>query len=338
MVETIMYFGIGFLCASLLGLVIVPLVHNRAVRLTVRRLEAATPVSIAEIQADKDQLRAEFAISTRRLELSIEQLKAQYTAQLSELGKKTEAITILKHELGEKTETILALEAREKALQEELHAKHEESGRRGAAMQETEHALAEKVAALAKATAELDERTLTADAQRVEITAMRTQIEALQLQLERFEKDASDSHHRLARERSDADAAGNTEERSKVERLTDRVGQLMDELEAARRTEAELRGEIAGGGRERQSAADAVQAENALLRERINDVAAEVARLTMALEGTGSPIEAILASEPSAGGANGAADAQAHGDHARASLADRIRALQGKASGLWPVS
>src|SRR5687768_4924987 len=79
MVEPIMFFGIGFLVASLLGLIIVPLVHNRAVRLTIRRMEAATPLSMAEIQADKDQLRAEFAISTRRLEMSIDQLKGKTT-------------------------------------------------------------------------------------------------------------------------------------------------------------------------------------------------------------------------------------------------------------------
>ena len=39
----------------------------------------------------------------------------------------------------------------------------------------------------------------------------------------------------------------------------------------------------------------AERVENALLRERINDVAAEVARLTAALEGPGSPIESMLA-------------------------------------------
>ena len=79
MIEPIMYFGIGFLVAALLGLLFVPLVHNRAVRLTMRRLEAATPLSIAEIRADKDQLRAEFAMSTRRLEMSVEQMKAKTT-------------------------------------------------------------------------------------------------------------------------------------------------------------------------------------------------------------------------------------------------------------------
>ena len=36
MIEPIMFFGIGFFVASLFGLVLVPLVHNRAVRLTMR--------------------------------------------------------------------------------------------------------------------------------------------------------------------------------------------------------------------------------------------------------------------------------------------------------------
>ena len=66
MIESIMYFGIGFLLASLLGVVVGFAVNSRAQRLTMKRLEAATPVSMAEIQADKDQLRAEFAMSTRR--------------------------------------------------------------------------------------------------------------------------------------------------------------------------------------------------------------------------------------------------------------------------------
>src|SRR5690348_13579742 len=85
MVEPIMYFAIGLLFATLLAIVIMPLVHGRAVRLTMRRLEAATPLSMAEIQADKDQLRAEFAMSTRRLEMSVEQMKVKTTSQLAEL-------------------------------------------------------------------------------------------------------------------------------------------------------------------------------------------------------------------------------------------------------------
>ena len=126
MIEPIMYFGIGFLVAALIGLVVVPLVHGRAVRLTMRRLEAAAPLSMAEIQADKDQLRAEFAMSTRRLEMSVEQLKTRSTSQLAELGKKGDAINRLKIELGEKTATIFALEARDKNLRDQLRATEEE--------------------------------------------------------------------------------------------------------------------------------------------------------------------------------------------------------------------
>src|ERR1700710_2613245 len=126
MIEPIMYLAIGFLVSMLFGLMIVPLVHARAVRLTARRLEAATPLSMSEIQADKDQLRAEFAMSTRRLEMSVDQLKTKTTGQLAELGKKTDAINRMKFELGEKTATIFALESREKTFKETVRATEEE--------------------------------------------------------------------------------------------------------------------------------------------------------------------------------------------------------------------
>src|SRR5947209_4197471 len=120
MIEPVMFVGIGFLVAGLLVIGAIPLVHARAVRLTMKRLEAVTPMSMAEIQADKDQLRAEFAMSTRRLEMSVEQMKAKTTSQLAEIGKKSEAVGRLKLELGEKTAAVFALEAKEQQLREEL--------------------------------------------------------------------------------------------------------------------------------------------------------------------------------------------------------------------------
>src|SRR6266436_9216155 len=122
MIEPIMFVGIGFLVAGLLVIAVIPLVHARAVRLTMKRLEASTPMSMAEIQADKDQLRAEFAMSTRRLEMSVDQLKAKTTNQLAEIGKKSYAIGRLKLELGEKTAALFALEAKERQLADELHS------------------------------------------------------------------------------------------------------------------------------------------------------------------------------------------------------------------------
>ena len=122
MIEAVMYFGIGFLLAALLGLVVIPLVHGRAVRLTMRRLEAATPLSMAEVLADKDQLRAEFAMSTRRLEMSVERLKIRTASQLSELSKKSDEINRLKAELGEKSLAIFALDAYDRAQRDKVRA------------------------------------------------------------------------------------------------------------------------------------------------------------------------------------------------------------------------
>src|ERR1700690_3015953 len=144
MIEPIMYLAIGFLVPSLFGLMILPLVHNRAVRLTTRRLEAATPLSMAEIQADKDQLRAEFAVSARRLEMSVDQLKSKTTSQLAELGKKTDAINRIKLQLGEKNATIFALEAREKAVKEQLRATEEEFTAKTTTLRSAELALTDK--------------------------------------------------------------------------------------------------------------------------------------------------------------------------------------------------
>ena len=415
MIEPIMFFGIGFLVASLFGLVLIPLVHNRAVRLTMRRLEAATPLSMAEIQADKDQLRAEFAMSTRRLELSVEQMKSKTTGQLAELGKKTVALNRMKVELGEKTAASFSLEAREKALKDQLQAAESEHSLKIGSLREVERMLQDKQAELARVTADLGERSATADSQRVETTALRVQVDALKERVSGHEHEAHEIGDRLMRERRDAAAATAelTEARGKVEKLSDRVmeleralvaqtteaeilgrrvqemetrmveqGKLLSERElelarlnenltAGKKTETDLRAELAHASdrartategltkekalmedqlsqakadrtklqqeiaamkREAEQTWAAERVENALLRERINDIAAQIARFTIALEGADSPIEAMLLAEPDVNGqrpTNGERKpAAAAGDgKSKGNLADRIRAL-----------
>jgi len=183
MIEPIMYLAIGFLLSMLCGLMIVPLVHNRAVRLTTRRLEAATPLSMAEIQADKDQLRAEFAMSARRLEMNVEQLKNKTTSQLAELGKKSDAINRMKIELGEKNATIFALEAREKAIKDQLRATEEEFTAKTGALRAAEFALTEKQAELVRRNTEFNDRSVIANSREVELAAVRKHIEELKGQV-----------------------------------------------------------------------------------------------------------------------------------------------------------
>ena len=110
-----------------------------------------------EIRADKDRLRAEFAMSNRRLEMTIEELKAKTSMQFAELGKKTVTINQLKKELAEKKVTNVALEARDKKLRDRLGASEKDCQIKSRALSEAERQLADKEAELTKL---LGERSL----------------------------------------------------------------------------------------------------------------------------------------------------------------------------------
>lgn len=111
-----MYFALGLLVASLVALAVLPAVWRRAVRLTKKRIEAATPITMAEFRADKDQLRAEFALSTRRLEMTIETLRQRLAEQVSAASQQSTDLGALRIEREKHAAIVEELEAREAAL------------------------------------------------------------------------------------------------------------------------------------------------------------------------------------------------------------------------------
>jgi chromosome segregation ATPase len=336
-------------------------------------------------------------------------------------------------ELGDKSATIFALEAREKALKDQMKATEDELSVKTLGLHETERGLSDKEAEMARLSGELGDRTATTEAQRVELISLKTQIDALKFRIGDYERDIKKTEDRLDKEREEAGAATSalTDERGKVENLGRRIGQLEQqlvaqsteaemlgkraaeletrvteqgrllvereyecdrlrtELENARRTGFHLREELSSTGsqnrdllqnltaekevlqkefdlansertklqaevaamkREAEASWAAERVENALLRERINDVAAEVAKLAVTLEGPNSPIEAILASAEAATPAPAARKAMPSAvpfpmpandigdDDDKGSLADRMRALQNRASRLTTSS
>jgi chromosome segregation ATPase len=116
------------------------------------------------------------------------------------------------------------------------------------------------------------------------------------------------------------------------------ISQLEAQLAAAIEERAKLQREIITMKRDAETTWAAERVENALLRERINDVAAEVARLTAALEGPSSPIESMLAAAVPGldrginGGSNESGATIDSPRQGKGTLADRIRALQSGAS------
>jgi chromosome segregation ATPase len=351
--------------------------------------------------------------------MNVEQLKNKTTSQLAELGKKSDAINRMKIELGEKNATIFSLEAREKAVKEQLRATEEEFAAKTELLRNAESALTDKQGELARINNELNDRAMTADSRQVELVAVRTQIEELKGRVGDAEKEFSTTQARLTQERADSERATHelTDARSRVENLSQRVtdldrqlivqvkeaemlgsrvndletrlatqgkilaereyenNQLRQTNENAERAVRELHAEIAGmsGGKlpvieklraekaaveeqlrlardergklqrdinaiqqQAESTWQTERMENALLRERINDIAAEVAKLAMQLEGPNSAIEAMLAAEPAVPKtpakppndiAGGAPASEGGG-----TLAERIRALQSHAS------
>jgi chromosome segregation ATPase len=377
MIESMMYIGIGFLVAGLLVIGVIPLVHARAVRLTMRRLEADNPLSMAEIAAEKDQLRAEFAMTMSRLEMTVEQLKAKTTNQLTELGKKGEAIGRIKFELSEKTATLLALEAKERQLSEDLADTQSELAAKTAALETAERALATAQSDLAQVTASFNDTSVAAGGQRAEFMALRAQTEALKGQIESYEKETKALWDHLNHKTAELEASSRqlAEVRARAGNLANEVGELDPEAVNTQRMEAELHAqlaqaegrhrvaietlrterslienelkrsqderdklqrEIAAVKRDAENAGAYERMESAVLRERIDEVAAEVVRLTAALEGPGSPIEALLNAErPAAGSGNGPSIASRAGE-SKGTLADRIRALQARAARASP--
>ncbi len=112
-IENVMYFVLGLLVAGLIALIILPAVWRRAVRLTKKRIEAATPMSMAEFRADKDQLRAEFALSTRRLEMNVEALRRRLADQLRDINRKKSELGGIKDERDSHLQVVRELEERE---------------------------------------------------------------------------------------------------------------------------------------------------------------------------------------------------------------------------------
>lgn len=96
MILSIMLVALGFLIAALLALLIAPAFWRRAERLTSRRIEQNMPMSIAETEADRDQIRASYAIIVRRLEASLSKEKMRSARQLVEISRLQMEIANLK--------------------------------------------------------------------------------------------------------------------------------------------------------------------------------------------------------------------------------------------------
>jgi chromosome segregation ATPase len=188
-IETAMFFGLGFLLALLLMLAFMPAVHRRAVRLTRRKYEPV-PLEQKEMHAEKDRLRADFAMSTRKLEHDIDHMQRKAAAHFTELARKAETIKQLKETLDTRDTLIAQLQEQNAQLaaaatpaSREFQALKAENAAKTAALAQANERIAALMAEIAALTAALDKRIRVYDRQQHEIMALTSQSDVLRMEL-----------------------------------------------------------------------------------------------------------------------------------------------------------
>jgi chromosome segregation ATPase len=325
-IENVMYFALGLLVAGLLALIIMPSVWKRAVRLTKRRIEAATPITMAEFRADKDQLRAEFALSTRRLEMNVEALRKRLAEQLGDVNQKRSDLGALKAERDqhvaanrelERRETelrarILELERHGTALSEQLAQREQDamqslaeggavdggplSGDYSADIARLSAALAmerQRAGFLQEQAEGLLARLESSDRRSVETNAAIAQMRGALASQDESKAEATDGLIAAEARMASAESRLNAilaQTSQVVEKSESRVEALLaDKLSLEAEVEA-LRKTVNGVESAIIADWDGDRLEQAYLREKLNDIAASVSRLVYAVD-TDTPVE-----------------------------------------------
>jgi hypothetical protein len=182
MINALMFGALGFLLACLLALMLAAPLWNRAVRLTTRKLEATMPMSLNDIQADKDQLRAEFAIEIRKVEVALEKAKDKATRELIEANKRRVEIAVLNGELATAKAQLQENENANRVLQQTIKRRLPDLDSRlkaaKKALAELESVNAELRTTVASQSDALKTARMTLHNQRADIERLRTSLES----------------------------------------------------------------------------------------------------------------------------------------------------------------
>ncbi|MEL6505463.1 MAG: hypothetical protein AAFQ10_13530 [Pseudomonadota bacterium] len=180
MLESGLFFTLGFLCSLLLALMVAPAIWRRAVVLTRQRIESSVPLTLNEIQADKDQLRAEFAMSTRRLELSLEGLKERAAEQLIEINRRRDEMLLLEEQENRKTARIADLEAQANEMRTEMKIAEDKLAQTDLDLAATQAKLEERALAYENLETKYKQTVDEFDGRKIEMVARETRIDAEQ--------------------------------------------------------------------------------------------------------------------------------------------------------------
>jgi len=277
-----MIFALGFLFAGLLTLLFLPAFWRRAMRLSTRRLEMQMPLSMAEIVAERDQLRAEFAASMRRVEQKNERLIAASAADRSELGRQAAAMVEIDAKLLTSRKDMNDLRADLAATERQVS---ETRGELAAVQKELFDAsgLAERRGeALADISRKHDELRQLADEKRAAVSGLETRATGLELDLEEMRRvlrstqlqlsDKIAAGEMLEREREFArsDATSAHAKRELQQAALDEANRRIEAFEKEARAAQRARSRMATQLAEQQRLAEAAREQETALRASVD--------------------------------------------------------------------
>lgn len=157
-----MLVALGFALALTIVLLVARGFWSMAMRLGARRQAKQVPTAMLELQADRDRLRAEHAMMSRKLELRLEDIKTRMTEQMAEVSRHRNRVQSMTTELEHRDETIktrgrevAALNAQLDVHRADLSASSEMIDKLASQLREKENELAQQAENNGKLSAEL---------------------------------------------------------------------------------------------------------------------------------------------------------------------------------------
>lgn len=193
MLDYAIVFALGFLIAGLVGFAMLPVVWNRALRLTRARLETGIPISIAEVRAGQDHIRAEAAMNERRLEARIEAERDRRHLLMADVGRQTEIIRRLTADNEARLARLRDLESAQIATSADALALQEDLQSMRADLASTRVTLAIGEEKAGGGNRQLANAQMEIDGLRVEIVALRTKLGTAESELVRQRRDLGET-------------------------------------------------------------------------------------------------------------------------------------------------
>jgi len=246
LIEQAMIFALGFLGAALLGLLFLPAVQRRAARLAGRRLEMLLPLSMEEIVAERDQLRAEFAVERRRIEQKLEAAGDAQAQHMGEIGRQAGMIDDLNGQLSQTREELRALGEGRDGLQREMDEAQVALGALQKALEDENASHAEMRETLEGARAEHAALDQPANEQRAALAALEMRAAALDLRIVALNHQREDLEKNLQAKASEAEVLQVERDLARAERdgLEVKRATLQRRLEEEALQTADLRDQI----------------------------------------------------------------------------------------------